>query len=180
MKSGVWALYGGVMSKTPPSLKWLVDKRARLVKRIGKVKQEAEQARGMANSLDRACEALHHDLEALDRVLSLHEIRVHPETNRPLRTNAAGALFPYNYVTRSILSCLRRANGKWCSTTEIVLFVGSGGKAAGEVRYADLRLSVRKRLQALCAAGRIARRHTASTNVEGYWANLAEAGPLGS
>lgn len=82
------------MSRIPTSLKWLVDKRARLVKRIGKVQQEADQARGTASSLDRACEALCHDLEALDWVLSLHEIRVHPETIRPLRTNVAGALFP--------------------------------------------------------------------------------------
>ena len=118
-------------------------------------------------------------------MLSLHEIRVHPETIRPLRTNVVGALFPHNFVTRSILSCLRRANGQWCSTTEIVLFVGSGGKAADEVRYVELRLIVRKRLQSLCAAGRVVRRHTASTNVESYWAipvadDLAEAEPPGS
>jgi len=81
------------MSKTPPSLKWLVDKRARLVKRIGKVKQEAEQARGMANSLDRACEALHHDLEALDRVLSLHRYRaLAPEDGTDRRLTSEPAL----------------------------------------------------------------------------------------
>lgn len=85
--------------------------------------------------------------------------------------SSEGLLLQRGHISRNVLACLRQAAGDWRSTTEVLLFVGSQVKALdADVRYAELRLRVRKCLQAHCSAGRVVRRNSPSTNVEGYWA----------
>ncbi|MCS3847738.1 hypothetical protein [Xanthomonas campestris] len=158
-------------TRTPPSLKWLVDKRARLAGHISQIQRRAEAARQRAADLECSIEATRRDLEALDRILGLHDICVPPEVIRPIRMSSEGLLLQRGHISRNVLACLRQAAGDWRSTTEVLLFVGSQGKALdADVRYAELRLRVRKCLQAHCSAGRVVRRNSPSTNVEGYWA----------
>lgn len=158
-------------TKVPSSLKWLVDKRARLATELDRNKKEARAAALRASTLDAKLSQLKMDLAAIDRALSMHEIRIHPETIAPIRTQRSGRLLPFSHLSRSIVSYLRRANGAWCSTTEIMTFIAEAGKLdVDEEVYPILRLSVRKRLQTLHAAGRVIRRHAAKTSMEGYWA----------
>lgn len=158
-------------TRTPSSLKWLVDKRARLAGHIVQIKRKADAARQRAADLESSAQATLRDLEAIDRILGLHDICVPPEVIRPVRMTSDGPLLQRGHVSRNVLACLRDAAGDWRSTTEVLLFVGSQGKAMhDDVRYADLRLRVRKCLQAHCSAGRVVRRNSPSTNVEGYWA----------
>ncbi|UBB24246.1 hypothetical protein LAG73_12785 [Pseudoxanthomonas japonensis] len=157
-------------TKTPPSLKWLVDKRARLKAEIERDKADAQSARRRAESLDGRWMQLRQDLDAIDRALSLHEICLDPESIRPVRAVDSVRLLPWAHMTRAILGCLRRAKGDWRSTTEIVIYVAQiNGLELDASSAARVRLLVRKRLQGLHASGRVARRHGAKANLEGYW-----------
>ncbi|MCD9098218.1 hypothetical protein LU699_11020 [Luteimonas fraxinea] len=158
-------------TRTPSSLKWLVDKRARLAGHISQITKKAAATRQRAADLERSAEATRRDLEALDRILGLHDICVPPEVIRPVRMSNEGLLLQRGHISRNVLACLREAAGDWRSTTEVLLFVASQSNAVdNDVRYAELRLRVRKCLQAHCSAGRVVRRNSPSTNIEGYWA----------
>ncbi|WP_329953479.1 hypothetical protein [Stenotrophomonas sepilia] len=79
-------------TQTPSSLKWLVDKRARLAGHIAQIQRRADAARQRAADLDSSLEATRRDLEALDRILGVHEICVPPEVIRPVRMSSEGPL----------------------------------------------------------------------------------------
>lgn len=156
---------------TPPSLKWLVDKRARLLARARQLKKQADENRQRAAIHETEREQVKRDIAALDHVLSMHEISINPDVIQPKLSQANVRLLPWNQLTRSILACLRQAEGGWCSTTQIVAFVAT--KATKEIdgtMYGVLRLSIRSRLRKLRTAGRVVRRHAGKTGYEGYWA----------
>lgn len=158
-------------TKTPPSLKWLVDRRGRLLHKAKQLEKQAKQKRQRAADHDTEKDQVQRDIAAIDRVLSLHEIRIDPVTLGQKGTQTSGRLFPWNHLTRNILACLRSAKGEWCSTTHIMAFVAA--RASLEVTddvYAQLRLSIRNRMQNLYRTGRVIRRHAAQTSYEGYWA----------
>lgn len=156
-----------MQTRTPSSLKWLVDKRARLVQEI--TYRESE-AKSVALDLERHCDSLRRDLAAIDRVLSLHEIVIDPESILPIKSQRGGRGLPHNHLTKSIMKCLRLANGAWCSTSEIALFVASVANMDIESQiFAGLRVSTRYRLKNLHAAGRVVRRHEGRRNIENYW-----------
>ena len=158
-------------TKTPSSLKWLVDRRARLAYDLERDAKEAKASAFRASSLAAKIEVMRGDLAAIDRALSLHEVRVHPESIAPRNTWRVDRLFGHNHLTRNLLLCLRQSQGRWCSTSELMAFVAKRGKVAiTPDLYPALRLSVRKRLQNLRAAGRVVRQHGAKTRQEGYWA----------
>ena len=164
--------YGGVMrTVTPPSLKWLVVRRARLLARAKQLQKLADAGRRRSNEYDAEQEQVRRDIAALDHVLSLHEIRIDPEIIQPKKTQENSRLLPWNHLTRSILTCLRQANGEWCSTTQIVVFVAAKAmREIDETTHSVLRLNVRSRLRKLRIAGRVVRRHKGNTGYEGYWA----------
>lgn len=157
-------------TETPSSLKWLVDRRARL---LGVKKAQLRQAKHSAEEADRRMQAaaiLLDDLRSIDRVLSMHEIALDPWMIAPKGTSQ-GALLPRGTVTRGIYACLRSARGEWCSTTEVMAYVSQRqGISVSTDSYAHVRLVVRRRLKAMVAAGKIRRRHEGRTHLEGYWA----------
>lgn len=156
-----------MQTRTPSSLKWLVDKRARLVQEIRRTEIEAGS---IGLELEKRCDALRRDLAALDRVLSLHEIAIDPESIPPINGQRGRRTFPHSYLTRNIITCLRLANGSWCSTLEIALFVATTANLDIEsAGFSEVRISTRYRLKNLHAAGRVIRRHEGRRNTENYW-----------
>lgn len=156
---------------TPPSLKWLVDRRARLLARARQLSTQADHDRQRAAGRDAERAQVLRDIAALDQVLSMHEIQIDPEIIRPKKAQNSERLFPWNHLTRNILACLRQTEGEWCSTTKIVVFVAAKAtKQIDETLHGVLRLSIRSRLRKLHAAGRVIRRHARTTHHEGYWA----------
>ena len=162
----VWVM----RTKTPPSLKWLIDRRARLLHREKKLEEEAKKRHRRAAEYEAESELIRRDIAAFDQVLSLHEIRIDPKTLRPKGTQKEARLLPWNHLTRNILACLRLADGDWCSTSQIMAFITAKARLRpNDALRGALRLSIRKRLQGLHAAGRVVRRHAPETNQEGYW-----------
>lgn len=156
-----------MQTRTPSSLKWLVDKRARLVSEIDRREKEAKL---IALEMEKSCDALRRDLAAIDRALSLHEIAVDPESIQPIKSQRRIRGLPHSHLTKNIMKCLRLANGAWCSTLEIAIFVASAANLnMDSPLFPELRESTRYRLKNLHAAGRVVRRHEGRRNVENYW-----------
>lgn len=131
--------------RTPPSLKWLITKRARLVGEIKKVLNARERdidklmlemshlssriaeinaQRGKTEaSANQFLAILQADLNAIDATIRLHEIGIDPSLIPPLKTQEAGRLIPYGEITRLVFEALRVAKGESRTTTEIALYV---------------------------------------------------------
>jgi hypothetical protein len=161
-----------VTPKIPSSLKWLIDKRARLEAEVRKT----EASIGRAKSLIEELSSLKDSLAAIDQTLGMHEIRIDINLIQPVRSHYVRVNLPYGVLTRTILMCLRlRAGEGPVSMSEIVSFI--------EARYADLSVqpkrrltlsrAVHNRLKNLFHRGVIQRHHSPDENKEGLW-TLAE------
>lgn len=157
-------------TKTPSSLKWLVDKRARLAGTIARYENEAKAARLFAEGRESRNKELRKDLRAIDRALAMHEVGVDPKMISAIGTQKEPRLLPRGHLTRRILTCLRRANGEWRSTLEVMTYVvTSSGIEIDVANQAHVRLCVRRRLKNLHVAGRVVRQHGRQTSREGSW-----------
>jgi hypothetical protein len=156
------------MSKLPSSLKWLIDKRARLDAEIRKTEASLARARELINDL----ENLKESLAAIDRAFELHEIKVDVNLIRPVKSKYVRINLPYGELSRSILTCLHLYSGEGpVKFSEIVAFL--------EARYADLGVepepremltkSIHSRLKCLAQRGVVQRHHPKNTNSEGLW-----------
>lgn len=159
-------------SRIPSSLKWLIDKRARLDAEIKKTEASLTRAQGLIKELSN----LKKSLVAIDRTLALHEIKIDVTLIRPVQSHYVRINLPHGELTRSILLCIRlRASERPACMSEIVSFI--------EARYADIGAqperreqlvnSVHNRLKCMARRGVIKRHHPMKTNAEGLW-SLAE------
>lgn len=182
------------MSKvvTPSSLKWLINKRARLLgeinklekslpDRIAKARQDVECAEAnLAQAKERLANedavafriipAIQADIQAINAALGLHEIQINPEIIQPIRTQDAERALPYGEITRSIYDCLKCSGGGPVTTTEITIFVASHNNLElSDVEFQIFRTAVRYRLKTICAQGKIERLHQVKGSLEGKW-----------
>ncbi len=177
--------------RTPSSLKWLLDKRSRLMgdlqklkksypqtmrtlrERISKAEQElmlAKEQYDYQRSVTPAqMRMLEADLEAIDRSLSLHAIQINPELLEPLHGQEAIRITSYGAVTRNIHKCLRIANGKPLLTTQIAIYVAKQCEVnLTERQFPEFKESVRCRLKGLAYKGKVTRLPTPKGG-EGKW-----------
>lgn len=179
-------------SKTPSSLKWLLNRRARLAGELDKT-HAAEVSRLTAHQAelnrieaerDRICDlnanavsayeglrdALGRDLRAIDQVLQLHEIQIDPDLISPVRCHNKIAATDHGHMTRLIYECLRAHSGGPCSATQVALHVASALGSTGRTEdFSDLRYRIRRRLGYMTWEGRLERMHAAKGCVEGKW-----------
>src|SRR3989338_6410423 len=107
--------------RTPPSLKWLIDKRARLLGEITKIElghQEwldrtenrlkgAEEALASARRhlryeqeiAGKHVQAFKADVQSIDAALGMHEIQINPEIITPIRTQDEVRPLPYGVLS---------------------------------------------------------------------------------
>jgi len=134
-------------TKTPSSLKWLINKRARLHGEISRIElrqpdrieiaaqrlmiaeQEVESARRLLHyERDLAgshLQKLKENLHTIDATLGLHEIQIDPHIIRPIRPRDMKTILPYGKITRLIFEYLGASNGKPVTTTEFAIFISS-------------------------------------------------------
>lgn len=159
--------------RTPPSLKWLIDKRARLLGEItkrehtnNKVIESAETALEQAkyrltyerSVKPRILSALREELAAIDIALGLHEVKIDPDIIPEVRTQDDPRKLPYGDITRTIFECLKLAGNIPISTTDISMFVAikNDVDTPGEA-FRALRKSVASRLKNLRLDGKVER-----------------------
>lgn len=179
---------------TPSSLKWLINRRARICGEIARL-DEHEQRRGpLAKStiatLERSLRqarindarisriydvqrlALIDDLAATDRLMRQHEVAIDPEIVRPVRSQRVGAITDHGRITRAIFTYLRLANGAACTALQVASHMADKGDVKFRYRaaeFSELRYRVRKRMQKLAAAGKLIRVPTQVGCLEGRW-----------
>lgn len=155
-------------SRIPSSLNWLIDKRARLDAEIRKTEISLAKAKGLIGELS----ALRSHLEAIDRTLELHEVKIDVNLIESVRSHYVRVKLPYGELTRSILMCLRLHEGERpVSTSEIVSFIAArhADLDVQPERRVRLTLSVHNRMKSLVRNGVIKRHHPLKSNANGLW-----------
>ena len=145
------------MAKTPPSLKWLIDKRIRLA---GKVLDAGKRSGALHADLEllrSEMEEAIHRLQAVDTTMGLHEIQIEPTELKTIRPRRNTALLPYGQLSRILLSQLRRRND-WVSTHDLAISVVDHLTETGQpTDFVYVMFVVRNRLNGMCRRGSVIR-----------------------
>lgn len=155
-------------TRIPPSLKWLIDKRARISGEIEKTRKSLDRAHELINEM--------HDLEetlsAIDKTLSLHELQIDKTLIRPIKSHYVRLKIPYGGINHTILTCLKLySDGPPVSKSAINNFVIARYYDPNEksVPFKQIARSIHQSLNRLHADGKIKRFHNPSLNDEGLW-----------
>lgn len=185
-------LLGMSQIRTPPSLKWLIDKRARLHGELLKLEKshpknvedakmrvlEAEKILELAKQKllhiesagARMLNTLRWDIESVDNTLGFHEIQISPGIIPPIRTQDAERYANHGCMTRAIFERLKLAGGQPVNTLELTDFVAAKlGVELTENNYQDFRNKIRNRLKTLYREGKVRRLHQVKGAVVGRW-----------
>lgn len=177
---------------TPPSLKWLINRRARLDGELHKIqlvessraeaaerqlvdlrtslKVEEENEAARLRVFERTYKALQRDLAATDLLLRQHEISIDPTIISKVRSQDNLALTDYGLVSRLIYRYLRGAQGRPCNATQVAAFIADYlNLDCDESIFSDFRYRVRKRMQHLAWEGKLLRVENQRGSIEGRW-----------
>jgi hypothetical protein len=160
------------MPRLPPSLKWLIDKRARVTGEINKIERLLDRCRQFTDELNQLKELL----ASLDATLGLHDIKIDPNNIKPIRSHEVRINLPHGELLRSVLTCLRLNAGTQVSTDDITAFVAAryADLNAEPTNFIKLRISVRYCLKTQCTTGLVRRHHQGHTFQKGWWSISAE------
>jgi len=155
--------YTGLL-RTPPSMAWLIRERARLKGNIDRRLKILEQ-------LPHEIAQLRAQLDALDSVIPLHEVKVDPQVIAGFREQGP-RLTGYGEITRLILKFLQDANGAPRYTIEIVMAVCRELNIdLAQIPKCDVVERVGRRLRDLVQQGKLRRHHnpTKPGKTDGLW-----------
>lgn len=143
----IYGVLSSMSTRIPSSLKWLMDKRARL---DGKLKK-AQSSMGIVQRLIADISNLQKDIEAIDRALGMHKIQVIPQNIKTISSCAKRSRLPWGELTRTLLLGLRLNKGEPLSTDALTFFVAERFASQYESTedLKQLRLSVHYRLKNL-------------------------------
>lgn len=154
--------------RIPPSLKWLIDKRARISGEINKTRKSLDKAHELINEM--------HDLEdtlsAIDMTLALHEIQIDKTLIRPINSHYIRLKIPHGGINYAVLACLKLYNeGSPVSKSTINNFVIAKYYDPDEnsIPFKQIARSIHQSLNRLNADGKIIRFHNPKLNEEGLW-----------
>jgi hypothetical protein len=156
-------------NRIPPSLNWLIDKRARISGEIEKTRRSLKQAQSLIGEL----ENLESKLKAIDTTLQLHDIQINIGLIKPIASKYYRLKIPHGDLTKSILTCIKLYGGSSpVSKSLIVDFVIARhfDYDAEEIAMDKIRDSIHNRLKNLCRDGIIERYHSPDSKKEGLWA----------
>jgi len=143
-------------NRIPPSLNWLIDKRARISGEIEKTRRSLKQAQSLIVEL----EDLETKLKAIDTTLQLHDIQVDIGLIKPITSNYYRLKIPHGELTKSILTCIKLYGASSpVSKSTIVDFVIARhfDYDAEETAKSQIKNSIHNRLKNLCRDGVIER-----------------------
>lgn len=160
--------------RIPSSLKWLINRHARLITEIKKsekqliIRDELHQKLLWDNrqaeeisAVNLQCKKTHlkqlkADLKIIDSTLLIHDIPINPEFITPINTQTSVRMFKFGDITRFIFKCLKYACGEYRSSSEITAFVLTHLEHhVSTEEHKFIRESVGKRLRKLRAEGKI-------------------------
>jgi len=155
-------------NRIPPSLNWLIDKRARISGEIEKTRRSLKQAQSLIVEL----EDLEIKLKAIDTTLKLHDIQVDIGLIKPISSNYYRLKIPHGELTKSILTCIK-LYGSLSPVTKstIVDFVIARhfDFDADKIAISQIRASIHNRLKNLCRDGVIDRCYLPDSTKNVLW-----------
>jgi len=166
--------------RTPSSLKWLIDKRARLVGRISKLEkvnaQTIERLCSRITKLEQALidarqelaheksvipallESLKADLRALDRSMSMHDIEIDPAIIPSINTQEAPRFIHHGDITRHIYKYLTQQKSRSASSLEVAVYIATHfSLQLTDQEFLTFKIKIRHRLKDLMHQGRLIR-----------------------
>ncbi len=187
--------------KIPSSLKWLIDKRARLLGEIAQVEKATPESQLklskkiahaefqlirlqhqlatlrtqqiQARNRPQYLEVLRADMAAIDRALEQHDIQINPELIKPIRSQWAEKFLAHGEITRKIYTCLKAGYPEPQTTTEVTVFILSATEMQlNPNEFMEFKLRVSRRLSHLAWEKKILRLHEVKTCQEGQWTLL--------
>jgi hypothetical protein len=160
-------------NRIPPSLKWLIDKRARLDGEVVSLEKliaqfehlsarfcKLESLMNRVQASIKKIDETRANLAAIDRALALHHIKVDPENISPIQhRDGRYPGLPYGILTKLLLTRLKQKKGVDVSTDELTSYVADHAHDLGLEAYDNIKVrqSVRYRLKGLAIAGVIER-----------------------
>lgn len=166
--------------RTPPSLKWLLDKRSRLMGRIArlkksnqalvpslldKIKAAEENLTRLKSELIRQqtmipvlVSSLEKDLEAIDRPMSMHEIQINPSIIPSINSQEAPRFIAYGAITRHIYKYLTKCENNSASSLEVAIDIAINFSLnLTDKEFTAFKINIRHRLKALMHEGKLIR-----------------------
>ncbi len=142
--------------RIPPSLNWLVDKRARTHGEILRLKKEKRE---FLSYVDKHLNTLEKDLVALDRIFNLHEIKISPQIIPPNTGCRKENKLNYGELSQLIIEAIERAEDMEATAREIRIHVAVNAsiKLNKEVPENTIVSSVKDRIKNLCRQGKLRR-----------------------
>jgi len=153
--------------RLPSSLKWLIDKRARLDAELKRTEQSARRAKALLKELS----ALQRLLKSVDETLRLHEISVDVQNTQPIRSAYKRLSTPRGLLTSTIINALKASADGTLTTWEIVAAVMKQIPSLdnGNVDQYQLKQSIRYRLKRLRQRGVVTAHHRKGYAPVGIW-----------
>lgn len=155
-------------NRIPPSLNWLIDKRARIAGEIEKTRRSLKRAQELIDEL----EDLEIKLKAIDTTLDLHNIKIDVNLIKPIKSKELRLNIPHGELTKSILLCIKLygESGPVSKATIVDFVIARNFDInASKITLAQIGLSVQMRLKGLYRQGYVLRHHSKSTNDFGMW-----------
>lgn len=177
-------------TRTPSSLKWLINKKARIEgeikfieaitpSRLERSKLAVEAAENTYLALLKSHKkrlrlvndrlpTLQKQFEAIKATLGIHEIQINPDLIQPIRPQSRKRLLPYGVLTRDLYNYLRRSAGP-ATTKQIARYIMGKHVLDEEISLVRVTTLVGKRLRKLADEGKVIAMHQKLTNYEGVW-----------
>lgn len=156
-------------NRIPPSLNWLIDKRARVAGEISKAKRLLKKAQASLLEL----EELESKLKAIDSTMELHNIRIDIGLIKPIESKDLKLNIPHGELTRSILTCIKLYESEGPvskeTITNFVFARHSDFDCGKKILISQLRVSIQNRLAGLYHQGYLVRHHSTKSNNPGLW-----------
>ena len=165
--------------RIPPSLKWLVVKRATIAGQINLQAKTFEAQKSdlaakqekLAAENEKTLAALKLDLAAIDRSIQLHEILINPKLIEATRVQAKPCTTRYGAVTRAIYRALALAAPQAVTTADVTNYVIA--ECGIEEEYQSMRIKIQHRLKDMVGLGTVCRLHPVQGATHGYWCDPA-------
>lgn len=159
-------------NRIPPSLSWLIDKRARVDGEMHKTQKSLERVTRLLRKL----EAAEKQLEALDAAIDAHPLTQESKRIGPLSTEYHRRLpLPRGEMTACILDCLRASEGRPVSRQELLAFIFARYPQFCATDYYRQWIweVIKDRLKRLVDRQVVQRHHDRRTHLAGAWSMAA-------
>lgn len=160
-------------NRIPPSLMWLIDKRARIDGEIIRTKKSLRKVEHLVEKL----RSLESKLNSIDDSLKLHEIQIEILNIKPIKSQIKKFKFPYGFINQFVMEYLiSNINSPPVLKSEIVnsILTRHLEYSVEQITYAQASRAVNGALHRLFVIGRVIKHHPSKTNLEGSWSLSTE------